>query len=135
MNVFNVKFYHSSFIVQLVTHNTVFASSPSVHSKISSHFSYLQNDIIFFIPPVGNLPEIEECLYLTLTAIIPNILFKLLSVGPKRIFLQLNCCKNLYHQSQRENIKIIVNISNKVCLLYTSPSPRDATLSRMPSSA
>ena len=25
--------------------------------------------------------------------------------------------------------------SNKVCLLYTSPSPRDATLSRMPSSA
>ena len=24
---------------------------------------------------------------------------------------------------------------NNVCLLYTSPSPRDATLSRMPSSA
>ena len=24
---------------------------------------------------------------------------------------------------------------NKICLLYTSPSPRDATLSRMPSSA
>ena len=27
------------------------------------------------------------------------------------------------------------DVSNKVCLLYTSPSPRDATLSRMPSSA
>ena len=25
--------------------------------------------------------------------------------------------------------------NNKACLLYTSPSPRDATLSRMPSSA
>ena len=25
--------------------------------------------------------------------------------------------------------------NNKTCLLYTSPSPRDATLSRMPSSA
>ena len=25
--------------------------------------------------------------------------------------------------------------SNRTCLLYTSPSPRDATLSRMPSSA
>ena len=24
---------------------------------------------------------------------------------------------------------------DKICLLYTSPSPRDATLSRMPSSA
>ena len=29
----------------------------------------------------------------------------------------------------------IVEISDKTCLLYTSPSPRDATLSRMPSSA
>ena len=27
------------------------------------------------------------------------------------------------------------SISYKICLLYTSPSPRDATLSRMPSSA
>ena len=26
-------------------------------------------------------------------------------------------------------------VDNSVCLLYTSPSPRDATLSRMPSSA
>ena len=26
-------------------------------------------------------------------------------------------------------------LEKKVCLLYTSPSPRDATLSRMPSSA
>ena len=30
---------------------------------------------------------------------------------------------------------IILNAFGKVCLLYTSPSPRDATLSRMPSSA
>ena len=29
----------------------------------------------------------------------------------------------------------VVGESNEVCLLYTSPSPRDATLSRMPSSA
>ena len=28
-----------------------------------------------------------------------------------------------------------VNALVKICLLYTSPSPRDATLSRMPSSA
>ena len=27
------------------------------------------------------------------------------------------------------------NINPQACLLYTSPSPRDATLSRMPSSA
>ena len=29
----------------------------------------------------------------------------------------------------------IENDKTEVCLLYTSPSPRDATLSRMPSSA
>ena len=32
-------------------------------------------------------------------------------------------------------IKGIIPDSGKFCLLYTSPSPRDATLSRMPSSA
>ena len=31
--------------------------------------------------------------------------------------------------------KIDAHLSNLFCLLYTSPSPRDATLSRMPSSA
>ena len=30
---------------------------------------------------------------------------------------------------------IVVWVDNEACLLYTSPSPRDATLSRMPSSA
>ena len=30
---------------------------------------------------------------------------------------------------------ILMNVECENCLLYTSPSPRDATLSRMPSSA
>ena len=40
-----------------------------------------------------------------------------------------------------ERVKVLVDglgtvdVSNTSCLLYTSPSPRDATLSRMPSSA
>ena len=33
------------------------------------------------------------------------------------------------------NWKFIIEMENGSCLLYTSPSPRDATLSRMPSSA
>ena len=32
-------------------------------------------------------------------------------------------------------VKILYDELSKFCLLYTSPSPRDATLSRMPSSA
>ena len=43
----------------------------------------------------------------------------------------------------KEELGIVVNVGEKLlsfehaytCLLYTSPSPRDATLSRMPSSA
>ena len=36
---------------------------------------------------------------------------------------------------QQINDIIEGEIQNSICLLYTSPSPRDATLSRMPSSA
>ena len=34
-----------------------------------------------------------------------------------------------------ESIEKMIDTSIEICLLYTSPSPRDATLSRMPSSA
>ena len=37
-------------------------------------------------------------------------------------------------EDQGVNVRYLVNESD-TCLLYTSPSPRDATLSRMPSSA
>ena len=35
----------------------------------------------------------------------------------------------------RECTKDVEEVHSILCLLYTSPSPRDATLSRMPSSA
>ena len=41
-----------------------------------------------------------------------------------------NLGKKVYPQA-----RVIETIKDKGCLLYTSPSPRDATLSRMPSSA
>ena len=37
--------------------------------------------------------------------------------------------------TEKENKGRVVRMHPKGCLLYTSPSPRDATLSRMPSSA
>ena len=37
--------------------------------------------------------------------------------------------------SEMEEIVMVATPGTNVCLLYTSPSPRDATLSRMPSSA
>ena len=38
-------------------------------------------------------------------------------------------------ESETATVLIVSGPSNGTCLLYTSPSPRDATLSRMPSSA
>ena len=39
------------------------------------------------------------------------------------------------HDDIRRAIEKIEDDVDDICLLYTSPSPRDATLSRMPSSA
>ena len=36
---------------------------------------------------------------------------------------------------KHDNIDVLTSLSAKSCLLYTSPSPRDRTRSRMPSSA
>ena len=40
-----------------------------------------------------------------------------------------------FAESFLDNIDLLNNAQSWICLLYTSPSPRDATLSRMPSSA
>ena len=37
--------------------------------------------------------------------------------------------------AQQTNVEVISNNISNICLLYTSPSPRDGLLSRMPSSA
>ena len=58
-----------------------------------------------------------------------------LSVG----YASCHWCHVMAHESfEDEKIAKIMNdkfINIKVCLLYTSPSPRDRLLSRMPSSA
>ena len=40
-----------------------------------------------------------------------------------------------YEREKRTGFPEVIYGETKSCLLYTSPSPRDATLSRMPSSA
>ena len=43
--------------------------------------------------------------------------------------------RDQYEIRTYKRIMDIIKPTEKTCLLYTSPSPRDATLSRMPSSA
>ena len=53
-------------------------------------------------------------------------------VGAGKTSLTEMLCRNL---SSNYSMAVITNDIYTACLLYTSPSPRDATLSRMPSSA
>ena len=43
--------------------------------------------------------------------------------------------ENLHREFQHAGSDVVEAFTYNGCLLYTSPSPRDATLSRMPSSA
>ena len=57
---------------------------------------------------------------------------KLETVSVNRVAEEL---KEKLREQEERNIKDLHNYDVSSCLLYTSPSPRDATLSRMPSSA
>ena len=54
-------------------------------------------------------------------------------------FSVIECVGVLHHlKYPEEGLKVLLNIlepNGYLCLLYTSPSPRDGLLSRMPSSA
>ena len=70
-----------------------------------------------------------------------KILSRFLKLHPKEIDLSLDRIKGLCEKLDNPQKKVkaisIVGTNGKqsTCLLYTSPSPRDGLLSRMPSSA
>ena len=56
--------------------------------------------------------------------------------GSSRIKLRTNALERWLSNNHHAEMKWMEAEKRKnICLLYTSPSPRDATLSRMPSSA
>ena len=44
-------------------------------------------------------------------------------------------CTVIFRGREIQHTALAETLLRRICLLYTSPSPRDATLSRMPSSA
>ena len=60
-------------------------------------------------------------------------LLELLALPPEEKQAFTERLQNVPRRRQSHQIKMIPELNR--CLLYTSPSPRDATLSRMPSSA
>ena len=57
-------------------------------------------------------------------------------LGSDQVGIYLAVCGNVVFHAHELNEEGLARIDQYIgCLLYTSPSPRDATLSRMPSSA
>ena len=54
---------------------------------------------------------------------------------PCLLFMHVSKMSNVIPVALRHPVFLDLTAKETVCLLYTSPSPRDATLSRMPSSA
>ena len=67
----------------------------------------------------------------------PNKMIKALSGGFADGKILQNHGKRMIEKDFSPKGKVSTHLKdmNNICLLYTSPSPRDATLSRMPSSA
>ena len=71
---------------------------------------------------------------------VSNGIYSALNCGPGSNDKISNVKKNLKIVSKKfkvspKNLILLKQTHSNNCLLYTSPSPRDATLSRMPSSA
>ena len=58
-----------------------------------------------------------------------------LGMSPKRIVVSTSGIPKMIKKIADQGVKFKLAVSLHSCLLYTSPSPRDNTLSRMPSSA
>ena len=109
----------------------------SLSNVVDNAFKYAKNKIII------NLKYVEKFIIVEIIddgkGFSPEIFSLLgepyvrrsLDEEDKGLGLGLFISKNLLSKSSSK----IEFLDNKPCLLYTSPSPRDATLSRMPSSA
>ena len=74
----------------------------------------------------------------TVTTVAEEVVEEVVSVEDAQLLLARCLRENGYDISDPKNNESLQSIIGPIwlaCLLYTSPSPRDATLSRMPSSA
>ena len=81
--------------------------------------AYVGNEI--FLPPEDS--EVDK------------YAFNDLSIGEKENEYDLIYSTNSLPEVERKDVIALLEAIYKACLLYTSPSPRDRTSSRMPSSA
>ena len=99
----------------------------SAYRNKAQHFIFISSNTVY--PPKGDVPVIETDFMFS------DIYPVYFAVGWMKRYAELQC--ELYGKFLPEKMKCtVVRPANLFgCLLYTSPSPRDGLLSRMPSSA
>ena len=107
------------------------------HSAIQelSNVSETTEVAAYIDEPTHTKKEIANKLIEILGDSLNDLTKKLLNVLAENKRLNLISNINIIYTELLEKHNEQTNVSVSVCLLYTSPSPRDATLSRMPSSA
>ena len=80
-----------------------------------------------------HLEELRQRILNSICSILISILFSFIIIKPLISFLEIPAGDiHLLQLAPGEFLFVAIKVA---CLLYTSPSPRDSTLSRMPSSA
>ena len=102
---------------------TADGASAAVHSLLGS---MIQDTSDAFLVPVPQYPLYSSALALYGGTLIPYYLDEASNWG-----VDVSAVEQIIRSSQAKGLRV----RGMVCLLYTSPSPRDRTRSRMPSSA
>src|SRR5665647_3053785 len=99
--------------------------------KLQHYTDILEKMKTYFPSPVSN-PIMDGYLVHTISNFLDHV-DNLKCTAPILVIEQdLECT---FHNVDKERLPILPRIKLETCLLYTSPSPRDGLLSRMPSSA
>ena len=125
-------------LYELEIHNTWSTTTHPGLFPENAHFSWLgggthSNEVSFWEEGQLASPGMVEMAETGVTDILKNEFNQAIDAGDAFSSLQYRwwfCPTETNHASCGNS-----SITFQVCLLYTSPSPRDATLSRMPSSA
>ena len=120
--------------IPLTTISTDIINNKKIESKNGDLINAIKASIA--IPGVLSPTYVNDNLCVDGGLIDPVPLQSIVDMGSKlTIAVNLYGLQSSEKQDNKYNIVDIVDRSAKICLLYTSPSPRDGLLSRMPSSA
>ena len=119
-------FFYTFSIIAVVSAIMVTVSKNTVHSVFFLILDFISISCLFIMIGAEFLGMIMLIVYVGAVAVLFLFVVMMLNVAQQ---------KNQWFASEASSKHIPVGLIISTCLLYTSPSPRDLSTSRMPSSA